>query len=331
VVVLTRDVDAEPTQGRSLPRLLRAVAAVAAVLLVGAVLRLAGDETTQPEVAATEASPPEPSSTVFGMPAGVAGRWTCPVGLPYAAYSGFRFFPPNHPGHPQPTIKPEACFATGPAARAAGYSEAIVVGSRTVEGVYLIPLPDQPRERCRPAADLLGFTVPCPTLLPNLTYGVIPSTCSGGGSDAPSDEVCVWYGSAFLYEEGAFDVPPEYHPPNARNVPHLFVAAWTDTSRRGVPLSLFRASLTCPGATRTASLDIALAGVPAMARADVLACGQGNNPAFDHILVRWRSGGVTYEVGVLGFTRTSLHLATAVIASLVFVEPSARSSPRAIP
>src|SRR5262249_29929552 len=211
--------------------------------------------------------------------------------------------------------------ATGPDARAAGYSEAIVVGSRTVEGVYLVPIP-APQDRCRLAADLLGFPVPCPTLLPNQAYGAIPATCSGGGGDVPSDEVCVWFGSAFLYGEGAFDVPPEYHSPTAGNVPPLFVAAWTDSSRRGVPPLLFQASLTCPGAPRTASLDIALAGIPGTATADVLACGQGNNPAFDHILVRWRTGGVTYEVGVLGFTPTSLHLATAVISALVFVEPT---------
>jgi hypothetical protein len=311
---------------RRLPHAVRLVAGVAAVLLVAVILRLAGDETTQPEVVAPKASTTQPPSAEVGMPVAAAGDgWTCPVGLPYAAYAGFHFFPPNHPGRPEFTVKPQACFATGPDARAAGYSEAIVLGSRTAEGVYLVPLPDGPEDRCRFAADSLGFAVPCPTLLPNLTYGRIPSTCSGA-VDGTSGETCVWHGSAFLYEEGAFDVPPGYHPPHARNVPHLFVAAWTATSRLGVPSSLFQASLSCPGATRTASLDIALAGVPSMASAEVLACGQGNNPAFAHTLVRWRSGGVTYEVGVLGFTPTSLHLATAVISALVFVEPTALGS-----
>src|SRR5262249_42034584 len=160
----------EPTRGRTLPPLVRAVAAVAAVLLVGFVLRLAGDETTQPESAATQAPPPQAPSTAFGPPPGVAGPRACPGGLPRAPSTGSRASPPNQPDHPEPTIKPEACFATGPDARAAGYSEAIVVGSRTVEGVYLVPIP-APQDRCRLAADLLGFSVPCPTLLPNQAYG----------------------------------------------------------------------------------------------------------------------------------------------------------------
>jgi hypothetical protein len=321
VVVLTRVVETEPERRRPpIPRLLRSLAALAAVLLVGAVLRLAGDESAQPEIEPTVAPSVQPLTVELGMPVSSAGRWTCPPGMPYAAYPGFHFFPPNHPGHPESTVRPEACFATAPAARTGGYTEAIVLGVRTVEGVYLVPLPDPPEERCGSAAAVLGFPVPCPTLLPNQAYGATPTTCSGADV-APEDEICVWHGSAFLFEEGAFDVPPEYHGPDHQNVPHLFVAAWTNASRLGVPTSLFRASLVCPSATRTASFDIALSGASAMSTAHVLTCRTASNPAFGHTLVRWRSGGVTYEVGVLGFTGTSRNLATAVISGLVFVEP----------
>jgi hypothetical protein len=329
-VVLTEDPAPAASTSGSIPharlagRLQRPVATALAVLVLGSLLWLARDRT--PDVNRSVIFP-EPTVSVRAVPSATplaltGGGWSCPAGWLYAAYAntGPWFYPPNHPRLPATSVRPAACYSTPKDARSAGYAEGPdPSGAAQVDGVYLVPTGDLLGDRCRPSADGLGFAVPCPTELPNLHTGLPPIVCADDAIDGPA--ACRWHGFAFLFEEGGFAVPPQFHVLNPENVPHLFVAAWTGRPESSITAGALEARLVCSGAPRTGSVDLILRYQGTTAVADELACRDGEAPILDHTVLRWVLDGVTYEVGVQGFTSTSEALARAVASALALVEP----------
>jgi hypothetical protein len=331
VVVLTEDVEPArippSTPRERLAGRLRPLSTLLVVVLLGSLLWLARDRT--PTGQRVVAPTPVPSSSILPGPltsalplALTGGRWSCPAGWLYAAYAstGPWFYPPNHPRVPSATVRPAACYATPTDAQSAGYAEGPdPTGAVQVDGVYLVPTGDILGARCQPSADGLGFAVPCPTELPNLHSGRPPIVCA----DDPIDGLaaCRWHGFAFLFVEGGFAVPPEFHVLNPENVPHLFVAAWTGWPSSAISAQALESQLMCSGAARVGSVDLVLRYQGATAVADQLACRDGEAPIRDHTVLRWELDGITYEVGVEGFTSTSEALARAVASALTLVRP----------
>jgi hypothetical protein len=76
-------------------------------------------------------------------------------------------------------------------------------GALEIGGVYLAPTDRTFRSRCQLAADRLGFTVPCPGLLPTSAPGTVPPELCG--QEAPCHR-----GGGFFFRQEGFTVPPGY-------------------------------------------------------------------------------------------------------------------------
>lgn len=98
--------------------------------------------------------------------------WLCPGSAGVAAYGdpgAGRFYQPNHPAAPPSDQPPTECWPTAEAAVAGGYLAADPpAGVEQIGDVYLAPPSEDLRATCQEAADRLGFTVPCPGLLPHV-------------------------------------------------------------------------------------------------------------------------------------------------------------------
>jgi hypothetical protein len=101
-------------------------------------------------------------------PLRLARGWECPTGWTFKAYlpEGL-YYPAYHPEPPSAAVKPQRCFRTSVEAQTAGFHLAPPPrGGAVAEGVYLVPASVRVVDACRAAAARLGFTIPCPSLLP---------------------------------------------------------------------------------------------------------------------------------------------------------------------
>ena len=264
------------------------------------------------------ASPAIPLRSAVATPVWIGnGQWICPFGWPYAAYAISRqFYPPNHPLHPDLMTPPTRCFGSPRAAGAAGYSRAAPpAGGVEVDGVYLMPIEAALAAECRAASVPLGFPVPCPELLPSATARLLSGPCTLTTFGAPMRPPCV-YGTgvrgndAFVLDMGSFDVPPGFHTQEPENPAHLTLVAYRSPGLDTAVMSF----LGCPDARAVGWLR--LPGHPRGDRATLEACSSGLPPLDRQTLVRWGVDGITYVVGVGGFTSTSRDLAAAIARSV---------------
>jgi hypothetical protein len=176
---------------------LTAAALIAALLVTGRVLNggLSGGQ-----------RPPAGSSPA---PAAIAStqvpyRTGCPLLWPVLAMSDHRSYPAGHPTRPPPKATPVACYRTVAAAARGGYDPApLPPGALRVGGVYLATTGRAFRASCQRAADRLGFTIPCPELLPTAPRG------------SPAPRMCdrtpgCQRDHALRFVQGGFVVPPGY-------------------------------------------------------------------------------------------------------------------------
>jgi len=141
---------------------LQALGVAAAVLVLALVVTgrsLRGGETRP------SAQPARPAAA--DAPYRIGDRVTCPLAHPVLATADGRSYPPGHPARPPRDADPVACYQTAAQATAAGYAPApLPAGVLELGGVYLVPTSGRLHRRCQEAAELLGFAVPCPALLP---------------------------------------------------------------------------------------------------------------------------------------------------------------------
>ncbi len=141
---------------------------------------------TVPTLAPTPASGEDlrgavPTGRGSFLPVRLGDLRLCPGSIGVAAYgqpgAGGRFYLPNHPAQPAADVAPTECWPTAEQALDAGYLAApLPDGVEQIGRVYLAPPSEELAATCQDAADALGFTVPCPGLLPHVTRA---NPCSG--------------------------------------------------------------------------------------------------------------------------------------------------------
>src|SRR5438093_3750818 len=152
---------------------------------------------------------PSPSQELLGKaPFDLGGVYVCRRDFPYAAYAlGEHYYPPNHPSYPDISVRPARCFATSADAGLAGYTKAAPPFlDRVVAGIYLEPAPLSLIRNCRSAANALGFTVPCPHLVPTKQANMQRGISVGGSA------------GLFIFDDQYLTVPPD--DPQARDTVH---------------------------------------------------------------------------------------------------------------
>jgi hypothetical protein len=243
---------------------------------------------------------PAATSTQAPAPYRVGDRWACPFVRPVLATSDGRSYPLGHPGAPAPDADPVACFPTVAEAAAAGFARApLPPGTVEVDGVYLVPVPQDLPGRCRAAAGRLGFAVPCPRLRPRASPGAPrPAVCRRPPCPDPA--------FGFLLEDAGFVVPSGY------------VGGYRDVGRR----------LVVAAARRPAAGAVACPGARPLARARVRGhrgvlsrCPDDAGPHGGGLLLRWREGGTVLAVSVTGHLAEVHRLVLALAAHLELVRP----------
>jgi hypothetical protein len=280
----------------SRPRLVRAAAGVGLVLALVVAGRVLSGTALRPLA--------RPATTTFTPAPGpyrVGDRWACPPTRPVLAASDGRSHPPGHPGPPAPDADPVACYPTVAAAAAAGYARApLPPGTLEVDGVYLVPVPEQARRQCREAAGRLGFAVPCPRLRPTPSPGAPrPGVCR-------RPPPCGDPAFGFLFEAAGFVVPSGY------------VGAYPEVGRRLVVAAARRpeaGAVTCAG-------ERPVARVRVRGRDGLLAvCPAGAGPHRDGLLLRWREGGAVMAVSMTGHPAEVRRLVLVLATHLDLVPP----------
>jgi hypothetical protein len=255
-----------------------------------------------------------------------AGVAICPFDAPYRAYLdlGRHFYPPNHPLLPAATVLPDRCFATDDDAERAGFALALAQqGSQVVDGVYLVSAyVEGINDACIRAANRLGFPVPCPLVLPNAGPGVADPGC---GQSILGNVGCV-YADAFVFEQSGFAVPPGYGtegPPGFGPQTDLVIAAYPVTRGATAPplegLGDARTALGCPAATLLD--EVPTIGLPEMASdARFFECpAEFYPPVGGSEILRWREGGIIYQVSLIGLTETNRRIAEVLVANMGLV------------
>lgn len=256
-------------------------------------------------------SPPvqsaHPSTTsAADAPYRIGDRITCPLGRPVLASSNQASYPPGHPGHPPPEVRPVACYSDVAQATAAGYPPApLPAGAVELGGVYLAPTSRAFRTRCQHAADQLGFVVACPALLPTTAPGTAPPESCGGRAPCSGERV-------FIVNDGGFLVPPGYFGVEKQAQGHLVIMA---APRRATDPRPPSDVLGC-----YADHGVATATVHGT-QAVLLDCPTGSALNSGHTLVRWSQRGVDMAVSLHGWSELNQRLVLLLAAHTDLMSP----------
>jgi hypothetical protein len=295
----------EPTKGRRRSRPMRIGAALVVVLLAWGTLWLA-----RPRTSAPQKSGVTPAASPLGdAPVQVGSRFICNRGEQLRAFKlGMAFYPPNHPFAPPTTAMPDRCFRTVADAEVAGYTVGKLPAGPSIEvsGIYMVAPNEALRTHCMDAAQQLGFSVPCPDLLPWPGRDLGISTCSFD----QAINLCTFLG-AFSLDEDRFAVPVGHQAAHS----NLVVLAFEKNSENS--------ALTCPNGARVGTYLVKVqnenVGIPAnlidcpLDSADLVVAG--------HLILRWKELGVTYEVALEGNFDDTLGLLQAIASTLQVIGP----------
>jgi hypothetical protein len=295
----------------------KTVAMVAAVAAVWGLLVLVGGQPGSEPLAAGTLSPrrtdPDVGATAVPIQPGVlprdaGGLYLCPQDAPYAAYRRMasHFYPPNHPVHPGLAVQPDWCYRTPAEAEAAGYTLGLPgPQAREVDMVYLVEVDLRLYEDCWRAARELGFSVPCPGILPNPATGERPFRCPSENSGPQLS--CTYRGvdstgvptgrTYFVIQLANFAVPPSWFA----SAPALLIAAWR--SDASLPI-LGTGTFECTRAGRIRRMFVR--GNDAWSFPCRFADSYSVSGAS---ILQWREGGVINQVAVFGPDATARELA----------------------
>jgi hypothetical protein len=250
--------------------------------------------------------PPSPAAgtTAADAPYRLGGGWRCPLRRPVLAMADGRSYPPWHPTRPPADGRAVACYQTPEEASAAGYPPAPPpAGALLIGGVYLVPTDRAFRARCQPAADRLGFAVPCPGLLPIPARGTAPPDLCG--REIPCDR-----GAGFLLRQEGFQVPPGYFGIDKQARGALEVTASPTRRPAGV------VNFACE--TERQIDTVAVQGT----RAVLVGC-PGWSPS-GQMTLRWTQAGTRISVSLQGTSEVNQDLLTALATHLRLVRPAAK-------
>jgi hypothetical protein len=158
------------------------------------------------------------------------------------------------------------------------------------------------RARCQPAADRLGFAVPCPGLLPIPARGTTrPDLC---GQDAPCDG-----DTGFILRLEGFQVPAGYFGIDKQAQGALELTAFSARRPAGV------VNLACETERRIAT--VAVQGT----RAVLVGCPGWSTSG--QMTLRWTQAGTRVSVSLQGTSAVNQALLTALATHLRLVRPAA--------
>jgi hypothetical protein len=273
------------------------LAALAAALLVAAlvVTGRSQDRTRRPP-------PPVPGPAVAAdAPYRLGGGYRCPLRRPVLAMSDGRSYPPGHPARPPRDARAVACYQASAEAAAAGYPPApLPAGALEIGGVYLAPANRAFRSRCQLAADRLGFTVPCPGLLPTSAPGTVPPELCG--QESPCDR-----GRGFFFRQEGFTVPPGYLGVDKQPFGSLGIAASPIRQPSLV-------NLACETERRIATVRVQ--GTQAV----LVGCEGWSSSG--QVTLRWTQAGARISVSLQGASVVNQQLLIALAAHLRPVRPT---------
>jgi hypothetical protein len=250
--------------------------------------------------------PPAPTAATAAAddaPYRLGDGWRCPLRLPVLAMADGRSYPPWHPTRPPADAHAVACHQTPEEAAAAGYPTAPPpAGGAVIGGVYLVPTDRAFRARCRPAADRLGFAVPCPGLLPVPARGTArPDLC---GREAPCDG-----GAGFILRQEGFQVPAGYFGIDKQAQGALEITAFPARRPGGV------GNLACETERRIATMSVQ--GV----RAVLVGCPGWSSSG--QMTLRWTQAGTRISLSLQGTSEVNRRLLVALASHLRLVRPAA--------
>jgi hypothetical protein len=278
-----------------------AVVLVVALILVGRSLHLVGGQST-----VGPARPAQAATANTQAPYRVGATVDCPPLWPVLAMSNHRSYPAGHPARPPATATAIACYQTAAQAARAGYPPAPVPpGALEIAGVYLAPTGGRLRASCQRAADLVGFGVACPGLLPTLPPGLPPPLlCELGGSCRRGEPL------VFSYQ--GFVVPFGY-----AGAPSAGAYGWLLIVTAPAGGAGDRAALPCLDEHQLATLTMH------GARAVVVDCAEDAQRSFfsGGVLLRWSEAGTLVTVSALGHGEVNQRLVGAIAAHLRVVPP----------
>ena len=274
---------------------LQALGVAAAVLVLALVVTgrsLRGGETRP------SAQPARPAAA--DAPYRIGDRVTCPLAHSVLATADGRSYPPGHPARPPRDADPVACYQTAAQATAAGYAPAPPpAGVLELGGVYLVPTSGRLHRRCQEAAELLGFAVPCPSLLPQPPPNAPPPTlCDRRLPCSPE--------SGFLLEVSGFVVPPGYVGVDPATGARLVIGA----ARPAAPFPV-----ACFGERPVATVNVR------GTRGRLSECPPESTVHRGSVLLRWRERGVVMVVSVYGHTDRARRLVLALVTHVKPVLP----------
>jgi len=247
---------------------------------------------------------PSPSSATgrsanSEAPLRIGGRAECPPDWPVLAMSDQRSYPAGHPAKPPTAAAAVACYQTAAKATSAGYRPApLPAGVLEVGGVYLTPTSPGFRAGCQQVADRLGFTVPCPGLLPTTPPGLPPPTLCNEGTICRRGELLGFTLDGFVVPTD-YQGAPGMQPYGALGV---YAAATAEMADR----------LGCPQEQRTGMPTVHGIGA-------VLATCPG--PQGPSVLLRWSEQGAFVVLVVLGASQVNQRLIIVLADHLRLVPP----------
>jgi len=170
-----------------------------------------------------------------------------------------------------------------------------------IGGVYLVPTDRAFRARCQPAADRLGFAVPCPRLLPIPPRGTAqPDLC---GREAPCDT-----GAGFILRQEGFQVPAGYFGIDKQAQGALELTAFSTRRSSGV------VDFACESERRIATISVQ------GTRAVLVGCPGWSSSG--QMTLRWTQAGARISVSLQGASVLNQQLAIAVASHLRLVRPT---------
>jgi hypothetical protein len=186
------------------------------------------------------------------------------------------------------------------AAAAVGTAAPSPAGWLKLGGVRLVPSSTKLRRQCQEAANLLGFAVPCPMLVPASSPGVAPPRfCDPRFLCVPGD--------GFLFEDRWLAVPPDHLGVDGQGRGRLAIAAATRIT--AFPVA-------CLGGLKLTTIEVR------GTRGNLYERSPQAGVHFGGVMLRWRDAGVVMAVSLNGHNELNQRLVVALATHMEAVLPA---------
>jgi hypothetical protein len=212
---------------------------------------------------------------------------------------------PTLPPSSAPGLVISATPSTAPDTPTSAYSSTL-----TIDGITLVPITAAQRGQCQTAADELGYSVPCPALVPDpIALSESAANCSGADLECgrPSIGITRPY---FIWNQYNFQVPPTYvGVPDEMSVlggplGHFIIYAGRNLNTRRSRGPVQPVPSYCAVVKQAHQTEVHGSVATLYTCAD---SSNGTSVELDvgHELLVWKQSGVTCEVSLHGHSRTN--------------------------